>query len=90
MNVGPLPVVADSRRRSIMAGALSASIRGYQWMFSWRVSPCRYVPSCSSFALEALEVHGLFRGSWLSIRRLGRCHPWGGHGSDPVPQRKAA
>ncbi len=54
------------------------------------MSPCRYEPSCSNYALEALEVHGFFKGSWLSIRRLGRCHPWGGHGWDPVPQRKAA
>jgi putative membrane protein insertion efficiency factor len=64
--------------------------RAYQWASSGRVSPCRYVPSCSNYALEALEVHGFLKGTWLSIRRLGRCHPWGGHGWDPVPQRKAA
>jgi uncharacterized protein len=46
---------------------------------------CRYLPSCSAYALEALESHGAVRGSWLSLRRLLRCHPWGGFGYDPVP-----
>jgi putative membrane protein insertion efficiency factor len=83
----PRPV---SRPRSIPARAIHAAVRAYQWAFAGRVSPCRYVPSCSSYALEALEVHGFARGTWLSIRRLGRCHPWGGHGWDPVPERKAS
>ncbi len=65
-------------------------IRAYQWVFAARVSPCRYEPSCSSYALVSLETHGLLRGSWLAVRRLSRCHPWGGHGWDPVPPRKAA
>jgi putative membrane protein insertion efficiency factor len=78
------------RPRSLAGRAVHALIRAYQWVFAGKVSPCRYVPSCSSYALEALEAHGFFKGSWLSIRRLGRCHPWGGHGWDPVPQRKAA
>ncbi|MEX1217772.1 MAG: membrane protein insertion efficiency factor YidD [Acidimicrobiales bacterium] len=77
-------------RPSIPARLTAWCVRGYQWGFAGRVSPCRYVPSCSSFALEALEIHGFVRGSWLSIRRLGRCHPWGGSGWDPVPDRKAA
>jgi len=63
-------------------------VRAYQWAFAGRVSPCRYVPSCSSYAVEALEVHGFVRGGWLSLRRLGRCHPWGQSGWDPVPERK--
>ena len=79
-----------ARPRSIPARAVHAAVRAYQWAFAGRVSPCRYVPSCSSYALEALEVHGFARGTWLSIRRLGRCHPWGGHGWDPVPERKAS
>lgn len=65
-------------------------IRVYQWLFAWRPSPCRYVPTCSSYALEAVEVHGFARGGWLAVRRLGRCHPWGSHGADPVPPRGAA
>jgi hypothetical protein len=57
----------------------------YQRATEGRVSPCRYVPSCSTYAREALAHHGAVRGSWLSVRRLVRCAPWGGHGYDPVP-----
>lgn len=79
-----------SRPRGVVARALHALVRAYQYLSAGRPSPCRYVPSCSSYALEALEVHGAVRGGWLTVRRLGRCHPWGGHGADPVPERKAA
>ena len=48
---------------------------------------CRFHPSCSQYALEALTVHGAARGSWLAIRRVGRCHPWHDGGLDPVPRR---
>jgi putative membrane protein insertion efficiency factor len=48
-------------------------------------SACRYQPTCSSYMVQSLEKHGLFRGLWLGLRRIGRCHPWGGHGYDPVP-----
>ena len=72
---------------SLPARGAAALVRAYQWVFAGRVSPCRYVPSCSSYALEALEVHGFLRGSWLAVRRLGRCHPWGRSGWDPVPSR---
>ena len=51
---------------------------------------CRFEPSCSTYALEALEQHGAVRGGWLAARRLARCHPWGGHGFDPVPGPKHA
>ena len=46
---------------------------------------CRYAPSCSEYALEALTRHGIFAGGWYTLKRLGRCHPWGGSGYDPVP-----
>lgn len=64
-----------------------ALIRGYQLLRAGRPSPCRYMPTCSEYAAEAVEVHGLFRGCLLAARRVGRCHPWGGHGLDPVPEK---
>ncbi|KHL10505.1 hypothetical protein CLV56_1889 [Mumia flava] len=51
---------------------------------------CRYYPSCSAYALGAVETHGAVKGSWLAVRRLGRCHPWTAGGYDPVPPRSAA
>ena len=46
---------------------------------------CRYAPSCSHYAIEALEQHGAIKGGWMAVKRIMRCHPWGGHGYDPVP-----
>jgi len=68
------------------ARIVAAPIRLYQLARHGRPSPCRYWPSCSNYALEALERHGAVRGSWLAARRIGRCQPWGGHGVDPVPE----
>lgn len=65
---------------------LIALIRVYQWGISpWLGPRCRYVPTCSHYAVEALKKHGLLKGTWLALRRISRCHPWGGHGVDPVP-----
>ncbi len=69
-----------------MAAALLLLIAGYQRVRAGRPSPCRYWPSCSSYAQEAIERHGALHGSWLTLRRLSRCHPFGGHGVDPVPE----
>ncbi len=46
---------------------------------------CRYVPTCSAYATEAIRKYGPIKGGWLAVKRIGRCHPWGGHGYDPVP-----
>ncbi len=59
---------------------------------AWQIGPsrilppsCRYAPSCSQYAIDALKKYGAFKGSWLAVKRLMRCHPWGGSGYDPVP-----
>lgn len=61
-------------------------IRIYQWVISPILGPkCRFTPTCSHYAVEAFNKHGLFKGFWLAIKRISRCHPWGPHGYDPVP-----
>lgn len=61
-------------------------IKFYQYGISPLKPPtCRYVPTCSQYALEAVRKYGPFKGSWLALKRLLRCHPWGGSGYDPVP-----
>jgi len=65
-------------------------VRIYQKLSAHRVSPCRYVPTCSNYALDAFEHHGALRGGWLTARRLCRCHPWSRSGWDPVPPRRGA
>lgn len=71
------------------ARLFARGVRAYQAVTRHRPSPCRYLPTCSNYALDALEQHGACRGAWLSMRRISRCHPWGSTGWDPVPQRKA-
>lgn len=65
--------------------ALIGVVRVYQLLASPFPSPCRFTPSCSTYAIEALDRHGLWRGGWLTLRRLARCHPFGSSGPDPVP-----
>jgi len=72
-------------RPSLPARALMAIIRIYQGIRGGRPSPCRYWPTCSAYAEEAVARHGAARGSLLAVRRVARCHPWGGRGVDPVP-----
>jgi len=61
-------------------------IKIYQWIISPWIGPkCRYTPTCSHYGVEALKKHGLFKGLWLTIKRVSKCHPWGGSGYDPVP-----
>ncbi|MCL4676633.1 MAG: membrane protein insertion efficiency factor YidD [Pararhodobacter sp.] len=65
---------------------VSLPVRAYRLLLSpWVGNGCRYQPTCSVYALEALERHGALKGSWLAARRIARCHPLGGHGYDPVP-----
>ena len=71
---------------SLVRAALLALIRLYQLTLSpWLGNPCRYEPTCSRYAADAIERHGAIRGVWLAAKRLGRCHPWGSSGYDPVP-----
>lgn len=73
-------------RRAIVF-ILLIPIRFYQRCISPLTPPrCRYTPTCSQYAVEALQKHGPLKGLWLAIRRLLRCHPWGGFGYDPVPE----
>lgn len=69
-----------------LAYVVSLPVRFYRAVFSpWVGHSCRYQPTCSAYAMEALEKHGAIKGSWLTMRRIARCHPWGGSGVDNVP-----
>lgn len=71
---------------SIAARVLVAFVRGYQYLLSpWWGRQCRFTPTCSQYAIEALQRHGAARGALLALKRVLRCHPWGGGGFDPVP-----
>ena len=73
------------------------AVRLYRWLISPALGAffgptggCRFTPTCSAYAAEAVRTHGAVVGSWLATKRICRCHPWGGHGPDPVPTREPA
>jgi uncharacterized protein len=80
---------SPSAGRSLMVGWMVKGIHGYQALRAGRPTGCRYLPTCSEYAVEALEHHGAATGGWLTAKRLARCTPWGGHGIEPVPERRA-
>ncbi len=68
------------------AHLLRGAVLAYRYTLSaWLGQGCRFRPTCSEYALDAIALHGAAKGGWLALRRLGRCHPWGGSGWDPVP-----
>lgn len=66
------------------------AVRVFRLVRAGRPPVCRYAPSCSTYALEALQAHGTWRGAWLAARRLARCHPWAAMGLDPVPPARSS
>jgi putative membrane protein insertion efficiency factor len=75
--------------RKVVSFILLLPIRFYQGAISpWLPATCRYSPTCSSYAREAVQTWGPIKGSWLAIKRIGSCNPWGGHGHDPVPKKE--
>ncbi len=85
------PAASDQRPATsvqLLSRLLIAPVRLYKRFISPMLPPaCRYTPTCSAYMVEAIEVHGPVRGLWLGSRRICRCHPWGGHGWDPVPPK---
>jgi len=74
----------------IIKNPLKYLLIGLVKVYQYCISPltpasCRYIPTCSQYALEALRKYGVFKGGWLALKRILRCHPWGSHGYDPVP-----
>lgn len=77
-----------TQQGSLIRSGLLRAIHWYQVAREGRPSPCRFWPSCSEYAMEAISVHGSGRGTWLALRRLSRCRPFGPSGVDPVPAPK--
>lgn len=76
-------------KHSLPQALLIAPIRFYRYFLSpWLGRSCRFTPTCSAYAIEAIEIHGPLHGLWLAIRRIARCHPWCSGGCDPVPGSK--
>jgi putative membrane protein insertion efficiency factor len=74
---------------SISARIAIGFVHAYRYLISpWLGASCRFSPSCSAYAIEALKRHGALRGGWLALKRIARCHPWANPGHDPVPRRR--
>ena len=74
--------------KMVVKATLVGLLRGYRLVISPLFPPCcRYYPTCSAYALQAIRMHGPVRGGWLALKRLSKCHPWGPGGYDPVPPR---
>ena len=94
------PLVADGavdgtvddtqHQRGGSAGWMISAIHGYQLLRTGRPTGCRFIPTCSEYAIQAIEDHGAVHGGSLAVRRLVRCNPWGGHGVDPVPNGRTS
>ena len=92
-------MVAPGKARFYSSGLMLTLVRIFIRVYQYALSPllswlgggpgsgCRFEPTCSAYFLQAVEAHGVFYGSWLGLKRIGRCHPWGGSGHDPVPPR---
>ena len=75
--------------QSHLARIARRAIKGYQWLTAGAMPRCRFAPSCSHYAHDAIEEYGAIRGIWMGMRRIGRCHPWNEGGFDPVPARSS-
>jgi len=72
--------------KTLIGGLFILLIKIYQNLLSPLLgAQCRYTPTCSQYGVEAIKKYGAFKGGWLTLKRIGRCNPWGGHGHDPVP-----
>jgi putative membrane protein insertion efficiency factor len=86
MSASETAEIARSWAQRVLCGCITV----YQTVRAGKPSPCRYEPTCSRYAQLAIERHGAWRGMGLAARRVARCHPWGGFGPDPVPERPEA
>lgn len=80
-----MPAAIRNSINGLVSCVLIAIVWIYRWTLGWFMGgQCRYVPSCSQYMLDAIAKHGPWRGAWLGLKRIGRCHPWGGSGHDPA------